>query len=162
MTNTYPVRLWQACVGIGLVGLLSACSTPVCRAPSLIQQQVLSGHIQPGDSLHTAALYYQNSLECINDTRNTNNLNYSLDWLTLAALNHNADAQFKLANVYLQGLGVRRDPQQAFYWMQQAAHAGDPYAQQALGFFYAQGIGTAVDAERAQYWQAQAKATAAG
>jgi uncharacterized protein len=58
----------------------------------------------------------------------------------------------KLGNDYLSGHGVTKDEQQAAYWFEKAAEAGDPSAQQQIGFFYQAGIGVAADPVRAVHW----------
>ncbi len=60
--------------------------------------------------------------------------------------------QVKLANDYLAGQGVVRDPRMAAYWYEKAAGADDPVAQLEIGYFYETGTGVERDPERAAHW----------
>jgi TPR repeat protein len=44
--------------------------------------------------------------------------------------------QVKLAGLYMSGLGVPRDPVQAYVWLRRAADQGDPAAMERLSLFY--------------------------
>ena len=59
--------------------------------------------------------------------------------LRLAAEQGNADAQYNLAVMYANGLGVPQDDAEAVRWYRRAADQGMANAQAALGFRY--GIG---------------------
>jgi len=74
------------------------------------------------------------------------------------AENGEARAQRHLANRYLRGKGLSADPEQAAYWMGQAAARGLAPAQRSYGEFLEQGVGVAVDGEAARYWYEQAAA----
>jgi len=97
---------------------------------------------------------------------NQNVLRVAVSWYEAAAQAGVASAQFKLANAYLAGAGVSRDPQQALHWYGRAAAQGMPEAQHALGLILIGGIAgtpTPVDgykwlllAERAGYPDSQA------
>ncbi len=63
-----------------------------------------------------------------------------------------ARKQIELGMDYLLGRGVQRNEQQAAYWYEKAASAGDPLAQQEIGYFYQAGIGVARDPARAAHW----------
>jgi hypothetical protein len=60
--------------------------------------------------------------------------------------------QFKLANAYLAGMGVKRDPQQAQQWYARAAAQGMPEAQQALGLFLIAGAAGTADPVEGYKW----------
>ena len=61
----------------------------------------------------------------------------------LAAAGSNGDvgAEVEIAQRYLEGRGVPRDPKAAAGWMQAAADAGDAFAQYRLGALYEKGLG---------------------
>ena len=60
--------------------------------------------------------------------------------------------QFKLANAYLAGMCVTRDPQQAQQWYARAAAQGMPEAQQALGLFLTAGTAGPADPVEGYKW----------
>ena len=53
----------------------------------------------------------------------------------------NADAQYNLARMYLDGLGVKKDPRQAMNWLDLAARKGHAEAQALLGQLMFDGAG---------------------
>ena len=55
------------------------------------------------------------------------------------------DAQHDLALIYIQGLGVPRDPEAAAHWFGEAALQGNANAQYNLGVMYEQGLGVPQD-----------------
>ena len=55
------------------------------------------------------------------------------------------DAQHDLALIYIQGLGVPRDPEAAAHWFGEAAQQGNANAQYNLGVMYEQGLGVPQD-----------------
>jgi TPR repeat protein len=57
-----------------------------------------------------------------------------------------------LAEAYLTGKGVSRDPKQAAYWFEKAAGLGDPVAQNQIGYLYQVGLGVPADPVRAVRW----------
>ncbi len=61
----------------------------------------------------------------------------------------NVDAQALLGEMYLDGIGVKQDRDQAFFWISRAANQGDPKALYLLGFMYENGIKVDVNFERA-------------
>ncbi len=61
-------------------------------------------------------------------------------------------SQLELGNAYFVGRGVERNEQQAAYWFEKAAKAGDPVAQMQIGYFYQVGIGVMRDEARAAHW----------
>nr|NIU79252.1 hypothetical protein [Gammaproteobacteria bacterium] len=63
-----------------------------------------------------------------------------------------ARAQRHLANRYLRGDGVPRDPEQGTQWMRRAAEQGLAPAQRAYGELLEQGIGVARDPAAARKW----------
>ncbi len=65
----------------------------------------------------------------------------ALEELQPLAEQGNATVQALLANMYLKGLGVPREPTRAQYWFHKAAAQGNPQAQVGLGLLCFQGIG---------------------
>ncbi|MDO4643173.1 MAG: tetratricopeptide repeat protein [Cardiobacteriaceae bacterium] len=60
-----------------------------------------------------------------------------------------------LGLMYLNGEGVKRNPQRAFAEFQKAAVAGDITGQYWLGHLYEQGIGTEKNTQQAIHWYTQ-------
>lgn len=54
------------------------------------------------------------------------------EWLTKAALQGNAPAQYNLGRMYQWGKGVEKDLQQARFWFQKAIDNGHEKAKEAL------------------------------
>ncbi|MFQ5972472.1 MAG: hypothetical protein ACE5Q3_09065 [Alphaproteobacteria bacterium] len=68
------------------------------------------------------------------------------------------NAQFDLALLYEQGLGVPTDPTAAARWYQAAAAQGHTDAQNSLGYMYSKGLGVAQDyIEAAKWFRASAR-----
>jgi len=63
-----------------------------------------------------------------------------------------ADAQYKLAGMYQQGLGVKTDMVLTLKWMEKSALQGHALAQLSLGRMYAEGIDVPHDTRQARYW----------
>ena len=79
-------------------------------------------------------------------------LKIAIAWYEAAANGGVPSAQFKLANAYLGGVGVPRDPAQAQLWYNRAAQQGLTEAQQALGVLLLSGAGGATDPAEAYKW----------
>ena len=62
-------------------------------------------------------------------------------WYRMAAEQGFAVAQFKLGEIYLDGLGVPQNHTEAVRWLRMAAEQGDTQAQFKLGYMYATGEG---------------------
>ena len=75
-----------------------------------------------------------------------------LKWITLAAEQGDADAQFSLGLMYLQGLGVFLNNKTAVKWYRLAAEQGNVAAQFNLGWMYHKGLGVAQNHEAARKW----------
>ena len=58
--------------------------------------------------------------------------------------------------MYLTGLGLARDDQEALKWYRKAADLGDSNAQYSLGVLYAQGRGVSMDEALALDWYRKA------
>jgi hypothetical protein len=68
------------------------------------------------------------------------------------------EEQTRLANAYVTGRGVSKDPVRAAFWYRKAADAGDPAAQNSLGYLYLTGTGVNRDEAEAAQWFARALA----
>lgn len=79
-------------------------------------------------------------------------LKIAIAWYEAAANGGVPSAQFKLANAYLGGVGVPRDPAQAQLWYNRAAQQGLTEAQQALGVLLLSGAGGATDPVEGYKW----------
>lgn len=78
--------------------------------------------------------------------------------LTVLADKGYTGAQFALAQMYRQGLGVRQDPAQAMAWRRKAAEGDNPGAEFDLGLAYETGQGVPRSARTAAEWYAKAAA----
>jgi len=82
----------------------------------------------------------------------------SIHWLTQAANQGYAPAQYELGRIYLYGRGVPADYGEALIWEQKAAEQGDARAQRDLAFMYERGFGVPADPVRAAEWNRKAAA----
>jgi len=76
----------------------------------------------------------------------------SLDWLTKAAEQGDANAQSTLGEAYAFGEGVPQDDTEAVKWYRKAAEQGNAEAQINLGVMYAEGRGVPKDDAMAYAW----------
>lgn len=79
-------------------------------------------------------------------------LKLAINWFEVAANAGVSSAQFKLANAYLAGAGVARDPVQARLWYSRAAQQGLTEAQNALGIMLIGGGGGPADPIEGYKW----------
>ena len=70
--------------------------------------------------------------------------------LVSAAASGDLGAEVEIAQRYLEGRTVPRDPKVAADWLQAAADGGSPFAHYRLGALYEKGVGVARDAARAR------------
>jgi uncharacterized protein len=70
----------------------------------------------------------------------------SIRWITKAANQGYAPAEYELGKIYLYGRGIEADYAQALLWERKAAEQGDPRAQRDLAFMYERGLGVEHDA----------------
>ncbi len=61
-------------------------------------------------------------------------------------------AECQIGYFYLEGFGVQKDLEKAFYWTERAANHGDRDGQYNLGLFYEDGIGVERDLKKAKIW----------
>jgi TPR repeat protein len=76
----------------------------------------------------------------------------SIDQLAAAAAQGDADAQYRLAQSYIRGIGVKKNLTTAFEFIQKAAAQGHPEAMGGVGYFYANGFGVKKDLAVAADW----------
>ncbi len=75
-----------------------------------------------------------------------------------AAERGNTSAQYKLGEHYENGVGVARNPREAYRWYRRAAEAGDRYAEFKVGWFLQKGLAGRADRREAARWYARAAA----
>ena len=80
----------------------------------------------------------------------------NIRWLTLAADQGYAPAEYQLGHIFLYGSGVPSDYQQALFWARKAAEQGEAEAQRDLAFMYEQGFGVKADPQEATVWNRKA------
>ncbi|MBX9944814.1 MAG: sel1 repeat family protein [Reyranella sp.] len=83
---------------------------------------------------------------------NEKTLRLAISWYEVAAQGGVPSGQFKLANAYLAGAGIARDPGQAQLWYGRAAQQGLTEAQNALGIMLITGIAGATDPVEGYKW----------
>jgi TPR repeat protein len=76
----------------------------------------------------------------------------ALSRMTALADAGDADAQARLALIYLKGEGAAADPAAALRWARAAAEAGQPVAEYLMGVFYSEGKVVKADDEVAFGW----------
>jgi TPR repeat protein len=80
------------------------------------------------------------------------NFAQSLALLAPLAENGHGDAQYRLAIMYQNGLGMVRNELLAMKWMTASANQGFPWAQHGLGFMYMEGDCVAKNGDKAVSW----------
>jgi len=79
-----------------------------------------------------------------------------IHWLTLAAEQEYAPAEYELGRIYLYGRGVPSDYKQALIWEERAARHGQRRAQRDLAYMYERGFGVQADAGQSAAWNRKA------
>jgi TPR repeat protein len=79
-----------------------------------------------------------------------------INTLIFDAKSGDISAQTIIGEMYLDGIGVKVDHQEAFYWLSKAARADDKDAQYLLGFMYENGLKVAQNYKRAVKWYTEA------
>ena len=67
-----------------------------------------------------------------------------------------AKAQYKLADMFQRGKGVKKSAEHAFYWYRQSAQQGNLLAQYNVWYAYLTGEGVTADEKEANRWFAKA------
>jgi len=80
----------------------------------------------------------------------------AVETMNLAADQGQADAQFNLGGLYINGEGVSQDYTQAAAWYRKAAEQGDADAQFKLGRLYYHGHGVPQDDTQSAFWYRKA------
>jgi TPR repeat protein len=80
----------------------------------------------------------------------------SIRWITKAANQGYAPAEYELGRIYLYGRGIPIDYAQALLWERKAAEQGDSRAQRDMAFMYERGFGVAADPAQAAEWNRKA------
>jgi TPR repeat protein len=75
-------------------------------------------------------------------------------WLYVAALADNAEAEASYAESLMLGLGVEKDPDQAFVWAQRSGMHGNYLGASMLAKIFDEGIGAPPSEQRHAYWLA--------
>jgi len=75
-----------------------------------------------------------------------------LKWITLAAEQGNANAQFNLGTMYENGLGIALNYNAALKWYRLAAEQGNANAQYYLGWMHHKGLGVPQNDKTAVKW----------
>lgn len=76
----------------------------------------------------------------------------SFVWMQSAALQGDYEAQYLLADMYLQGKGVEKSEMEAINWYGKAAEQNSAYAQYSLGVMFYNGQGTEQNLLEAKKW----------
>lgn len=72
-------------------------------------------------------------------------------WYSMAAVNH-LEAKFQVAMKYLNGEGIKKSPEQAFFWFKRAGELGFVRAQYNLALLLYDGLGCDLDKKEAFVW----------
>lgn len=67
-----------------------------------------------------------------------------------------AEAQYRLADIFQKGIGVAKHTRHAFYWYQRAAEQGNLAAQYNVWFAYMTGDGVEINNKEANKWYRRA------
>ena len=90
------------------------------------------------------------------DAYNSGNYPVALTEFTSLAEKGNAEAQFILGVIYVEGKIVPQDYKVAMLWYRKAAEQGDARAQNSLGAMYGKGLGVPLDYQTAMLWYRKA------
>jgi hypothetical protein len=77
------------------------------------------------------------------------------EWYRSAAEQGHAQSQWRIANLYINGIGTEFNPREAIRWYQAAAENGVPEAQFSLAEFYRAGNHVEQDTRTAMHWYQQ-------
>jgi len=90
--------------------------------------------------------------------RNNDNMPLALRYLTMAATQGHAEAQYTLGQLYFLGTDVAKDTQLAMEWLKKAAQQKNIDALRALGRYYRVGEGVDADLALAKKYYSEAAA----
>ena len=94
-----------------------------------------------------AAEFYQSS-----QAKGRKDLRTTAHYFRVSAEKGNPVAAFKLGEIYENGIGVAKDPVQAFTWYMRSASRNDKDGQLKVGWCYQKGIGVQPDPQIAAIW----------
>jgi len=80
----------------------------------------------------------------------------AMHWLSLAAEQGYAPAEYELGRIYLYGRGIPADYGRGMLWEEKAARQGVAKAQRDMAYIYERGLGVAADNAVAARWNRQA------
>ncbi|MCR5813503.1 MAG: hypothetical protein K6G15_03275 [Desulfovibrio sp.] len=150
---------WQAITSLSrfLAGPLLACLLMLSLAATPAAKTQVSG--KSGQQISgnpTARQLFLNAFAKAHAQAGKRDLAGALaDYEAAANLGY-APAQYNLARMYLEGLGVPKNEEAAYLYFLSAAEKGLLLAQYNLGVLFEIGLGTKQDPERARYWYAKA------
>lgn len=81
---------------------------------------------------------------------------WNMQWTIKMAQYGDMQSQFQMGQMYLKGIKIRMDYEQAVRWFEKAAIQGHIESMFALGNLYASGKGIRPDMEKAVFWYEQA------
>lgn len=83
-------------------------------------------------------------------------------WFLTAALQGNAEGQFRLGQMYADGYGIEKNPDKAFYWIKKAGEQNNYHAVKLLALYSGpenpklkRSFGIIPNPEQAEYWAAK-------
>jgi len=89
---------------------------------------------------------------CEKGERVEQNIKKAIELYLIASDLGHSEAQWRLTNIYLAGLGVEKNADTAYKFAKMSADNGNPLAQFLLGYRYAKGDGIAVNMVEAVHW----------
>ncbi|HEY2115787.1 MAG TPA: tetratricopeptide repeat protein [Candidatus Angelobacter sp.] len=141
MIPAYKLRLFAIAIAISISALAQAEKTDACPRDdkdfAAIQQRADAN--DPAAQIALASCY-DLGMHVKPDGKE------SIRWITKAANQGYAPAEYELGRIYLYGRGINTDYAQALIWERKAAEKGDPRAQRDLAFMYERGLGVNHDA----------------
>lgn len=96
----------------------------------------------PGEMQYEQGMTYLNSC----------NYQEALKQFGKSAKEGNTDAQYQIGLMFLDGLGVNKNPRDAAYWFRKAAQNGHMASQFEIGYCFATGTGVQQDSRMAAEW----------
>ena len=99
---------------------------------------------------------YQAAEQFWDDKDTDNNQAFALKWFVKSAERGYAPAEFKLGQIYEDGLIIKKNPFLAAKWYRAAAEHGYAEAQYKLALCYEYGRGVKCDKSAADYWRSVA------
>jgi len=106
--------------------------------------------------LVSTAMFAKTDSDVVQEILQKNQSQFTYEAFFELAKSGDIDAQTLLGEMYLDGIGVEKDPQKAFFWLSKAAKKEDPQAQYLLGTMYENGIYVSTDMHRAVKWYKEA------